>query len=231
MTDLQTPLSQERVSLDACWNRIGVYGDKTCPELEKHIHCRNCPVYSKAAIYVLDRDRDSGALLETTRLFSANKVMSERGTHSAFIFRIHQEWLALSTSVFDEVADLRSIHPVPHRRDGVVLGLANIRGELLACMSLSVLLGIEDLQAGPPVASQITHKRLLIIGAGRNRIAFPVDQVHGAERYNHSSLTPVPSTLSKSMASYSRAILSWNDHSIGLLDDELLFHSFTKALA
>jgi Magnesium chelatase, subunit ChlI len=29
-----------------CWNQIGVFGDGTCPELAKVIHCRNCPVYA-----------------------------------------------------------------------------------------------------------------------------------------------------------------------------------------
>ena len=34
---------------DACWRRIGVAGDRTCPELAQHVHCRNCPVYAGAA--------------------------------------------------------------------------------------------------------------------------------------------------------------------------------------
>ena len=32
-----------------CWNRIGVNGDRTCPALEEHVHCRNCPVFAGAA--------------------------------------------------------------------------------------------------------------------------------------------------------------------------------------
>ena len=36
-------------SINDCWNRIGVRGDASCPELEQHVHCRNCPVYSAAA--------------------------------------------------------------------------------------------------------------------------------------------------------------------------------------
>ncbi len=37
------------IAIDDCWNRIGVRGDGSCPELKRHIHCRNCPVYSAAA--------------------------------------------------------------------------------------------------------------------------------------------------------------------------------------
>ncbi|MCW1245836.1 chemotaxis protein CheW, partial [Pseudomonas sp. SAICEU22] len=42
-------------AIDDCWNRIGVHGDKSCPLLAEHIHCRNCSVYSAAATRLLDR--------------------------------------------------------------------------------------------------------------------------------------------------------------------------------
>ena len=36
-------------AIDDCWNRIGVRGDGSCPELKQYVHCRNCPVYSAGA--------------------------------------------------------------------------------------------------------------------------------------------------------------------------------------
>ena len=30
-----------------CWNRIGVNGDRSCPELTSFVHCRNCPVFAR----------------------------------------------------------------------------------------------------------------------------------------------------------------------------------------
>ena len=45
----------EARDIDDCWNRIGIYGDKSCPVLPEHIHCRNCSVYSAAATRLLDR--------------------------------------------------------------------------------------------------------------------------------------------------------------------------------
>src|SRR5258706_152676 len=32
-------------AIDACWNRIGVRGDGSCPELARHVHCRHCPAF------------------------------------------------------------------------------------------------------------------------------------------------------------------------------------------
>lgn len=45
------------IALDDCWNRIGVQGDRSCERLDDAVHCRNCPVYERAAIALLDRPR------------------------------------------------------------------------------------------------------------------------------------------------------------------------------
>ena len=39
----------DRAIVNDCWNRIGVRGDRSCPELKQYVHCRNCPVYSAGA--------------------------------------------------------------------------------------------------------------------------------------------------------------------------------------
>ena len=59
-------------ALDACWNRIGVHGDASCGELAAQVHCRNCPVYSRGALALLDRARVHD-LEETARLFAKDK--------------------------------------------------------------------------------------------------------------------------------------------------------------
>ena len=46
---------EDAQAIDDCWNRIGIHGDKSCPLLIDHIHCRNCAVYSAAATRLLDR--------------------------------------------------------------------------------------------------------------------------------------------------------------------------------
>src|SRR4051812_32697640 len=37
-----------------CWHRIGVWGDRSCPELAKVTHCHNCPVFAAAGRRFLD---------------------------------------------------------------------------------------------------------------------------------------------------------------------------------
>lgn len=216
--------------IDPCWSRIGVHGDHSCQELLQHLHCRNCPVYSSAALQLLDRARVHD-LAATTRLFAADKQEQQRGAHSAFLFRVGPEWLAIATAVLDEVADLRAIHSLPHRRSGVVLGLANVRGELIVCVSLAQLLGIEA-GSGDSASRdrRVAHRRLLVLRERGLRLAFPVDEVHGTQRFDEQELRPVPSTVARATASYSRAVLPWDGHAVGLLDEQLLFHSLNRNL-
>src|SRR2546423_6970639 len=82
----------------ACWLEIGLYGDGSCPELQKHIHCRNCPVYSSAGVRLLDRPLPEGYRGEWTAHFAREKQKQiPPARTSAVIFRVHSEWLALPT--------------------------------------------------------------------------------------------------------------------------------------
>ncbi|WP_088145916.1 chemotaxis protein CheW, partial [Achromobacter denitrificans] len=149
--------------VDDCWNRIGIRGDKSCPQLPAHVHCRNCPVYAAAAKRILDRlppqmeDGDDAAA-----------GTQERGDLSSLlVFRVQREWLALPTRALDEVAGMRRILGLPHRRDPAMLGVANVRGTLTVCVSLPRLLGLDAMAQARerPAAARM----LILGGAGRDR--------------------------------------------------------------
>jgi chemotaxis-related protein WspD len=55
---LENGLSQrptEEDVIDACWSRIGVRGDQSCPRLQDFFRCLNCPTYAASAAQLLDR--------------------------------------------------------------------------------------------------------------------------------------------------------------------------------
>src|SRR5277367_2036940 len=52
---------------DVCWSKIGVAGDRSCPELKSFIHCRNCPVFATAARNFFDRPAPEGYLATWSR--------------------------------------------------------------------------------------------------------------------------------------------------------------------
>src|ERR1044072_880535 len=103
-----------------CWKEIGSWGDRSCPELKTHVHCRNCPTYAAGAAQLLDVEVSADYLAEQTRRYAQRKEVVRPGARSVVVFRLGSGWLALPTAIFTEIAPLRSIHSVPHRRERVV---------------------------------------------------------------------------------------------------------------
>jgi chemotaxis-related protein WspD len=197
-----------------CWNRIGVRGDGSCPELARYAHCRSCPTYSAAALTLLEREPPAEYLADRTAHFAQESEREDPDIRSAVTFRIGSEWFALPTLLFDEVADPGRLHSLPHLRDGAVLGLVNVHGELLICVSLGKLLGVQDGEAPDRSAG----RRLVVIRHESGRLAFPADEVAGTYRYHAGDLKAVPGTVAKAATPYTQAVLAWRGRNIGYLD-------------
>jgi len=223
-------MSDDSNPIDDCWNKIGVRGDASCPRLAEYIHCRNCPTYSSAAARLLDVAAPGDDPTGWTRLIAREQQRGERDTDSILVFRVGTEWLALATNVFREIANLGAIHSLPHRRAGAVLGLTNVRGELLVCISLLHVLGIEAASGHRAGRRRVPDPRLLVMQRDRRSIVCPVDEVHGVERFHPDQLQKVPATIAKASATYTRAVLPWNEKWIGVLDERLLFDTFERSV-
>jgi len=218
-------------AIDDCWNKIGVQGDGSCPELAEYIHCHNCPVYSSAAATFLDRDLPGNHLAEWTSHFAKEKQVAEQNTLSVVLFRIGAEWFALPVAVFKEISELKTIHSLPHRRDEVVLGLVNFRGELLICVSLAKILNAGEASEIKPNPRHAVHPYLLIISDGGHRLVFPVDEVGGIHHFNAKDVKQVPATVADAQLTYTTGILAWRNQTVGYLDAGLLFHNVGKSLS
>jgi len=227
-----------QTALDDCWNRIGVRGDRSCAELSRHVHCRNCPVFSAAARTLLDVPAPAGSRQIATEHFNQS-AQAEPGSafgadmQSVIVFRLRAEWYAIRTAVCLEIADLRPIHSLPHRRDGAVLGVANMRGGLLVCISLAVILGVTTRPEAIPAQSRrrAAVPRLLVARGAAGAVVFPVDEVQGTERFRARDLRDVPATVAQARATYTRALMPLGDRTVGLLDEQLLFYTVERALA
>ncbi|MFT4435870.1 chemotaxis protein CheW [Caballeronia sp. 15715] len=236
--------------IDDCWNRIGVRGDGSCPRLAEYIHCRNCPVHNAAAARVLDREHSADTAIEHTPLHRQTAqslteyAAREADATSWLVFRIGDEWLALPTVIFQQVAQLRPIHSLPHRRHRAVLGVVNVRGTLLVCASLARLFGIASVvgQDGRRPEQQGTDARdlarLLVIEPGTdagehgdlgNPIVFPVDAVDGVHRFARADFQAVPATIASMSASHAVAVTAWNGVTVGLLDAAKLFETLNRS--
>jgi chemotaxis-related protein WspD len=112
-----------------------------------------------------------------------------------------------------------------------VLGVVNVQGELLVCLSLAHLLGFET--GGGAVRDDRARQdlpRLLVVSRAEEHAVFPVDQVDGVHRIATASFCPPPATLSQAAAAHTRAVAPWRGMSVGLLDADALFDTLNRSL-
>ena len=186
---------------DGCWHRIGVSGDRSCPELSTFVHCRNCPAFAAAARSFFDRPAPEGYLAEWSSWLAGSgsdgrgprgqggedddedDALAQREGVSILIFRLGAEWLAFRTRAVAEVTTPRPVHRVPHRSNPIFAGLVNLQGQAQLCVSLHGLLGI-DAPGSPP--------RLVVLrDRGRSETwAFEADEVAGVQRIPRSHWGP-----------------------------------------
>lgn len=205
--------------LDNCWKRIGIHGDKSCPELAQHVHCRDCPTFSLAAAALLDRELPG----ELASVPAAAVSDDEAETESATIFRIGAEWFALPTRVIDEIVGARAIHSLPHKRNPALLGLVNVRGELVICVSIAPLL--------IGARGDAAEGRQIIVRHPAGRIACPVDEVQHTHHYAPDHLEAVPVTVGRSVSSLTRGLLAWQGRRVARLDEQALFDALGRSFA
>jgi chemotaxis-related protein WspD len=212
-----------------CWNQIGVFGDGTCPELAKVIHCRNCPVYAAGGRSLLEREPPADYLREWTQALAETKDEDQsEDTLSVLIFRLGREWLALPTHVCQEVAEMRPIHNLPHRSGPVLLGLVNIRGQIRLCVSLKELLGVEPADDSGRTTNHRNPRCLVVIAEGRDHWVLLVDEIHGIQRFHLNAVRDAPVTVAKAAPRLTKGVIDWRDTGVGYLDDELLFLALRK---
>jgi chemotaxis-related protein WspD len=213
-----------------CWNRIGISGDRSCPELSTHIHCRNCPVFESGARSFFERPAPEGYLDEWARALDAEVKPPDADDISLLVFRLGVEWLALPTKTVVEVTEPRPVHLVPHRSNEVVTGLINLRGRLQLQVSLHGLLGVA--RDEPPRAQPARHTaavpRLVVIQGDGQTWVFTSDEVLGIHRFSRGKVSAVPSTLANPANSFSEAVIDWEGKSVGLLDRQRLFAALRR---
>jgi chemotaxis-related protein WspD len=226
MTGVHSELiSNDAQAIDDCWNRIGIHGDRSCPLLDEHIHCRNCSVYSAAATRLLDRY----ALAQEHRtVASGEELASDVQTRSLVVFRLGEEWLGLPTRCLIEVSAVQAIHSLPHQRSRALLGVANVRGALVACLSFVELLGLDVSFA--PAGKVRVMPRMLIVAAEGGPVVVPVDEVDGIHGIEARLLDSASAPAQNSNARFTRGVMQWRNRSLRLLDEEQLLSAVNRSL-
>ncbi len=215
---------------DNCWNRIGIRGDRSCEKLKAAVHCRNCAVYSRAALKFFERPLPEDYREEWLDYLARDKEVETPGTVSALIFRIEQEWLALATGLVTEITDLRTAHRIPYRDNEVLKGLVNIHGQIQPCFSLGGLLGVEKDENAETNDPRKVYKRMIVTQWEGSGWVFAVDEVLGTARFQQDQVKNVPETVRKADRTYVKGILDWQSLRVGYLDHELVYNALKRSL-
>jgi chemotaxis-related protein WspD len=165
--------------------------------------------------------------------FAPAQDTNTRGT-ALLLFRLADEWLALPVNTIEEVAPMRAWHSVPGHRQRALLGLVNLRGALVPCLSLGELLGVQpaaQTQATPSSTLRASTSRLLALRHGAHLSAFPVTEVHGTVTPAHHALGAVPATSLGASDGFAVAVFHWRDHVVGVLDPLRVGAAFDRSLA
>jgi len=154
------------------------------------------------------------------------KAERRDGKTSVVLFRIEQNWFALSTQVFREIVEPRTVRRIPHRSNSILMGLVNVRGTLHLCVNLSALFRLSA-QEAPNIPGQnlCAFRRLAVIEKDGDAWAFGVDQIHSLYRISTSDLIPF-SDAEKS----TRGIMEWQGKTVNVIDENLLFQKLFRSL-
>ncbi|MGB0580752.1 MAG: chemotaxis protein CheW [Limisphaerales bacterium] len=223
--------------LEDCWNQVGIWGDSSCEELEQQFHCRNCPVYANAARHLLNNRTTADYREEWTEHLSQETETPPEDLAPVLVFRLGDHWMALAADVVEEVAEMSQIHSVPHRREEVLRGVVNIRGELLICVSLGRWFGFHKSIHADVRSLEGREERLVVTGPRETGFVFPVSHVRGIRHYESGKLQkserpdyPVANDFCVGMAEITN-VESAEPTRVHILDHEPLFRAISMSLS
>lgn len=225
---MNTPKIDEDIHAN-CRKRIGVYGDSSCPHLEKYLHCQNCIRFLDAGKSLYDREIPPETMRDWTALYSSAKDDEVQGDLTMVVFRLKKEWLALKSSFFQEATKLYPVHIIPLRSNKVFKGLVNINGELIPCISMVDIIGLTE--DADDVLTRKIYKRMCVLNFEGERFAVPVDEVMGIRRTASDILMDPPSTIAKSLVTFTVKFFCLEELMVGLLDENKLFNALKRSLS
>ena len=219
-------IALEPPAIDACWQRIGVRGDRSCERLLQHVHCHNCERYAEAAALLLDRhELDLETVDEAS--FAEDRQpdpLADGETLSVLIFRIGQNWLALPSTLLLEVSLPVPVHGLPYPRNRSLRGLCNVRGTLVPCMALDLVLGLTT-ETTPQ-----DRPHMLILDTPGGPLVTEVQTVEGIYAIPLAKLQKTGHASGLAVSQLASAVMQWRQHSITVLHADRLLQALSRSL-
>jgi chemotaxis-related protein WspD len=187
---------------------------------------------SLAARQLFDREIAPETLAEWTAQTAAPKPAAQTRPAGALLVRAGSEWFGLPTGVVDCALPVGPVHSVPSLGSPAFLGLANVDGELLPCVSLADLAGADTARAAPtPGPAPLRARgRLIAVTVAQGRFALLVDEAAGSCGFAPEALTPPPDTVARSPRPLVTGMATLEGRLTGIVDPESLGRALLRSL-
>jgi chemotaxis-related protein WspD len=212
------------INVDNCWEKIGIFGDNTCEILPNVEHCYYCDVFKKAGRDIFNKAIPQNFIEEWTEIYSKAKDKEDTEKIALVIFKISDEWFSIEAKLFIEALTNRKIHPIPERTNKYFYGILNFNGELLLCIAINNILGIEFLD------KDYNFGRYLLINLDDSRYCFPVDEFLPVKSISIKELKEVPFNTKKYTNSVTTHIFSINNTKVSFINADKLKSEFERIL-
>ena len=209
-----------------------MWGTETprCPKLEEFIHCQNCDVFHAASLKAYERAIPDDYRADWTAVLATPKEAVGSDSKTVIVFRIGDEWVAISTGLCKEISRVMKIHRLPHNKSQILKGVVNNGGEIRICFSLGSLLGIGKSEQILGDESRSGYERMIVLDVEGRNYVFPVNEVKGLLEYHEADRSPLPDTVISSSASYMNGVIKWEGKSIGCLDELALTAQLERSI-
>ncbi|MFK8183750.1 MAG: chemotaxis protein CheW [Phormidesmis sp.] len=184
------------------------------------------------------RTQQTAQIAETTTQHRPSTAL-----FTALIFRLGREWLALPAAICQQILSPVASHTLPQRSNSTLLGVVNVRGQLLLKVSLLEILGLPSRPALASSALTSTASEQTFRGYRRMIVAekmldgcldvwaFEVDELYGVHSLSAEEFQPAATGISAVSSACTRHVFSWHNQQVNVLDDTKLFNALRlKAL-
>ena len=187
--------------------------------------------HSSASTRLLGRAIPANYRAAQTEQIAQSQQVAAASKVSALIFRLGHEWFALPSVLCHQVLEPLTAHTIPHRSNQTLLGVVNVRGQMLLKVSLLQVLG---LSRDTSDATTVKHcPRMVVVekameSGGSDTWVFDVDELYGIQPVLFSELEPPATGTGNSPATCTRYLFLWQGIRVNFLDDIRLFETLRQ---
>lgn len=161
---------------------------------------------------------------------------------SVLVFRLGKEWFALPAGLCRQVLSPLPAHTLPHRSNATLLGVVNVRGQMLLKVSFLEVLGLgaaisQEAHKDNSLATKVYPRMVVIEKAlsgkacselGSDIWVFEVDELDGIHPIELAVLESPAVGVQSSAYSCTQQVFLWQDRRVSLLDDTRLFDALRQ---